>query len=695
MMRLARIVTGRPRAVVAAWVLLLLAGASQASLLESRISNGGYTVSGSQSEQAAHVLERHIPRTGKSSLLVLIQAPSRSVGERTLAAVAGELTAHLVMHRTVAHVYPPEYSPALQDALLGVELRSTLGSAQKQMPAIQSIVDSVSRRGTTIRLAGEVPSFKAFSDIAVRDLKSAERFTTPLTIAILLLAFLSATAVGLPLLQAIFALVLSFCGLSILATFVPLSVFVSNTATLLGLALSIDYSLFLVTRYREERRRDPGDVKQAVERTIASAGRAILVSGLAVAAALSSLTVIGIGIFSSMALGAVMTAIIAASVALTLVPALIVLLGDRLDRLTFKRAAAAAQEGRLWHWLTPRVLRSPIVVAVVAIVGLGAVAIPAFHVRVTFPGPLSLPASSEVHATSSDIAANYAPGVLSPVIVASRETPERILDAASNEKEVAAVLSPRKGSDGWTAVVVALHHVSGEAAAENGVRELRARLPGESDQRTFVGGETGNGLDIADRVHSRFPTMILVAVLLSLLVLVPAYRSLVVPIQAAISSLLSVGATLGLLTLGLRWFGHNHALAYFVPPFLFAITFALALDYEVFLLSRIREEYIDGADNKAAVARGLTSSARAITLAATVMVSVFIAFTFSSLEAFRELGFGLSLAVLIDATLVRMLLVPAVLQLLGDRNWWWGAGRKTWVALRGPAAGPLYSEDTA
>jgi RND superfamily putative drug exporter len=170
--------------------------------------------------------------------------------------------------------------------------------------------------------------------------------------------------------------------------------------------------------------------------------------------------------------------------------------------------------------------------------------------------------------------------------------------------------------------------------------------------------------------------MILVGALLSLLVLIPAYRSIVVPVKAALTSLLSVGATLGILTLGWRIWGSGGELAYFVPPFLFAIVFALALDYEVFLLSRIQEEYRNGAENSAAVARGLISSARAITLAALVMVSVFAAFALSSLSAFRQLGVGLSLAVIIDATVVRMLLIPAALHLLGDRNWWWGANNR-------------------
>ena len=296
---------------------------------------------------------------------------------------------------------------------------------------------------------------------------------------------------------------------------------------------------------------------------------------------------------------------------------------------------------------------------------------PAFHARVSFPGPLSLPRGNSVHEASARIANSFVPGALSPVMVVTKENLDRVKHVADGNSEVISTLATSKGSDGWGALILILRDASGQPAAERAVRSLRVQLPGEGRHRTYVGGVTAIGIDVASRVHKRFIGMILVAVFLSLLVLIPAFRSVIVPVKAAITSLLSVGATLGILTLGWRIWGGGGELAYFVPPFLFAIVFALALDYEVFLLSRIQEEYRNGAANSVAIAKGLTSSARAITLAALVMVSVFAAFALSSLSAFRQLGIGLGLAVTIDATVVRMMLVPAALHLLGDRNWWW------------------------
>jgi RND superfamily putative drug exporter len=658
--------------VILAWLALLFAAAPQAALLANRISNGGYTVPGSESARASELLRGHFPQDGQSSALVVIHSDAASA--KTLLRAGHEVRQRLGRLAEVASTTETLLGPDDHDAFIAVGLRPELGQAQKQLPTLRRTLDSVGTNGAEIALGGQAPAFRAFSDTAVRDLRRAEQFTMPLTAGILLLAFLSAVAMGLPLLLAAVAMGVSFGCLSVLAAATDMSVFVSNTATLLGLALSIDYALFFVTRYREERRQQPaGTVEDAIARTIASAGRAIVVSGLAVSVSLASLSVIGVGIFNSMAAGAAATALIAAGAAITLAPATIMVLGRRLDRFMIRRAATAAARGTLWQRLASFVLANPLSTAAVTVLALGLLVVPAFSGRVGFPSPLSLPKGNEVRRASDLVAESFGRGALSPLRIVTKEPALRIADEVATDHEVVGVARTAAGTGGWHEVDVVLRHASGEPKAEAAVRRLRLSLAGEADGRTFVGGDTADGLDLADRVHDRFPLLVVAGVILSLMVLIPAYRSLAVPVKAAVSGLLSVGATLGILTLVFQGSGDGGALAYFVPPFLFAIVFGLALDYEVFLLSRIREEYVRGASNSEAIERGVVSSARAITLAALTMISVFLAFTFSSLTGFQQLGIGLSVAVFLDATVVRILLVPAALRLLGDRNWWWGA----------------------
>jgi len=349
------------------------------------------------------------------------------------------------------------------------------------------------------------------------------------------------------------------------------------------------------------------------------------------------------------------------------------LLGPRIDRLSIKPAVRAAERGRLWRALGNGVLRHRWAVLLGSVAILLLCALPVLGTKLVFAGTDGLlPADNQLRQTSDLVNREFDGGLLEPVEVMVRPAyAARARAAVARDPGIARVLPPQRGADGWVRLDALPAVSGGSVAGDATVRRVRERLAGVAPPgAAYVGGQPALGVDLIDRVQERFGLMILLACALAFVLLLIALRSLVVPLKAVLTNLLSVAATLGLVTLIFQDLGGADGLAWFVPPFLFAIVFGLSMDYEVFLLSRVREEYDRGVGNDAAVTNALRQSGRAITLAAVVIMLVFLSSAVSSLESFRQLGVGMAIAVLLDATLVRCGLVPAALAVLGDRNWW-------------------------
>jgi RND superfamily putative drug exporter len=659
--RWAEIVLRRRRLVVAAWVLALLVAFPTASRLSEQLSGGGYEVPGSESDVARGVVVDDFESGRQSQSLYVV-----SVGSSGKAWV-GRVRTALKGDGDVVAVAAPMLSRNGRTRVVPFAVAGSLDDAERALPGLRERLAAVPGAVVT----GQAAIFDASTEIAAEDLTRAERVSFPVTLAILLVAFLSVIAAGIPILLGVVSLIVTFGCLFLVAQLMETSVFVTNTAILLGLGLSIDYSLFIVSSYRE-RRLAGAEVEGALRATMASTGRAIAFSGVTVAVSLASLVLVGVPIFTSMALAATVAALVAAAAALSLLPALLVMLGPRLDRLMLRRAYRAATRARFWRWLATMVLRRRVVVAVGVVALLTVAAIPVTGLRIGFPSTETLlpdAGSSPVAVASARVGRAFGPGTTTPFVVVSQAPSRAVAAASAAVPGVRSVLSTRRGEGGWSKVVAVGRAEDNSAAARDTLARLRARLH-QRFPETFVGGQTAEGEDLATRVSERFPLVILATSLVTLILLFVAFRSLVIPLKAVATNLLTVGATLGLLTVIFQWLGGAADIAHFVPLFLFAVLFGLSMDYEVFLLSRIRDEHLVGAGNDEAIVGGLVKSARPITLAALIMVTVFAASALSHLEPFRQLGVGMSLAVAIDATLVRCLLIPAAMSLLGEWNWW-------------------------
>ncbi|HET8956376.1 MAG TPA: MMPL family transporter [Solirubrobacterales bacterium] len=668
MRALALISVRRPRWVMAAWLTLAVVALLPAGALTKHIGNGGYSVPGSQSQRVDQLREGHFPATHGQSLAAVVSRPAPA--PRALRAEARRLMTKLRRDPGIGSVARPLLAPSGKTIIVPFYLPGSLADAQKEVVSLRDWVHAVA--GDNVTVVGQAAVWQETTAISKRDLSRAERISLPISLLILVAAFLSLVAASIPIGLAIVGLVVTFAALGLLAQVIDMSVYVTNTAQLLGLGLAIDYSLFIVSRYRE-RRGEGQDTAEAIVGTIETTGRAVLVSGVTIALGLSSLAVMGVGVFRSMAIGAGTAAALAALGALTLVPAVLRLLGPRIDRLTFRPAQRAAQRGRLWRALGNAVLRRRWAVLIGSIAVLLLCAVPALGTKLIFAGTDGLlPASNQLRQTTDTVSRQFGGGILEPVEILSRRPQvARVRAIARRDPGVSKVLPPAPGKGGWVRIEVLPRAGSGSVGEVATVERLRRAVERVAPAaRVFVGGQPALGVDLIDRVESRFPLMILLACSLAFVLLTVALRSLIVPTKAVLTNLLSVAATLGLVTLIFQDLGGAEGLAWFVPPFLFAIVFGLSMDYEVFLLSRVREEYDRGIGNDAAVTNALRQSGRAITLAALVIMVVFLSSAVSSLESFRQLGVGMSIAVLLDATLVRCALVPAALAVLGDRNWW-------------------------
>ncbi len=669
-------IVGHPRYVLAAWLVLLVAAAIPASQLENRVGNGGYEVPGSQSQRVAELASRNFPAQNDQPLGAVFTSAKPDVAR--LRARAQALASMLSHKRGIESVSSLYVSARHRMVVQTFYLSGSLADAQKAVPSLQRWLHKAA--GADVALVGEAATWYESTSLAKHDLARAERLTIPITLVILLVAFLSVGAALLPVGLAVVVLVIAFAGLGLLSYVSDMSVYVTNTAQLLGLALSIDYSLFIVARYRESRRCGL-EVEDALRQTLRTTGRAILISGITVTLGLASVAVLGVGVFTSMALGASFAAALAALGALTLVPAVLGILGMHIDRFALKPAMRASQRGTLWRRIGVAVTRRRWLVLVASTSLLVVCALPLLGNRLTFAGVDGLlPASDTQRQASDAVMREFGNGVIAPIVVMTRTTQaQHIEETVLAVRGVVNAASPEAGRHGWSRLFVVPAGAAGTRSADETVRRLRRALaPAVAHGAAYVGGEAALGVDLIARVRERFMLMVGVAALLAFVLLLVTLRSLVVPLKAVITNLLSVAATLGLVTLIFERLGGDPGLAWFVPPFLFAVVFGISMDYEIFLLSRVREEYqrqrtkdqAGGTPNDIAVTRALQLSGRSITLAALLIMLVFLTSADASQEVFRQLGVGMALAVFLDATVVRCGLVPAALAVLGERNWW-------------------------
>jgi uncharacterized membrane protein YdfJ with MMPL/SSD domain len=701
MERLAAFVLARRRAVIAGWLLLCLVGAGFAAGLPSRIVPGGEAPVSSQSEQVARALQD----SPLPSLFVVVAAQGSAAPTDLERAVAATSDA-VAEVPGVAGVSPFPGAPAADDggrriAVLSLATTGGTDGATEVAHELQSRRTAIAADGARVYVGGFGAYRDELTELSVRDLERAERVGIPIVFVVLLVTFGSFWAAGLPLAIALSALLMGLGSVGAASFFLPMSDFVTNAASMIGIALGVDYAMFLVQRVRELAR-DGTSVDDAVRRAMRTTGTAVLWSGVTVLAAEATLLLVDSRSIRSAAFGMVMVTLFAMLTALIVAPVLISLLGQRVlrSRRRTRHAADTAAHAGWWERWARRVTRRPVPWLVGSATLLIALSVPVMGLddSVDISGASTLPGNSSVRQAYELAAERHGAAALSPVTVLmparSSAAVGGAVTAVSADSRVAAVL-PVPLEDGST--VLAVTSTAGPYADSTRqlVADLRdGPLAGALGDDSLVGGETAASTDATEAMFDSLPLVGLVLLVVIAVLLLFALRSVFLPIKAVVLVVLSLGASLGsllLLTtteLGSRLIGADgpgdiHPI---VPVTVVAITVALSTDYEVMLISRIAEHYRRTGDNRASVVEGVGHTGGVITSAGVIMIAVFLGFALADLPPLKQLGVGLGIAVFLDATVVRGVLVPAAMAVMGRGNWWWPGGHVPSAAVAGMAS---------
>ncbi len=564
----------------------------------------------------------------------------------------------------------------------------------KAIPAsdYEALRKAVDGSGYTVKIGGTNAVTADINTRVSSDIGRAEGLSMPILLILLVFVFGSLVAALLPLAVGGLAILGSFTALKVISEFTDVSVFAVNIVTIMGLGLAIDYGLFMVSRFREELA-NGATVERAVARTMATAGRTVAVSAVTVAVSLSGLLLFPQTFLRSMGYGGIAAVVVAALAALTVLPALLAVLGHRVDALSVrtllrrKPKAVVATEQEFWWRLAHSVMRRPAVYAVVIVAFLLFLAAPFLHVRFGGIDARVLPTSAESRQVSDTLSTDF-PGNSTPLnAVLTLRNP---VDSAAGQASVQDFVQRAQalpgaegvrvaGAKGTTAEVdIGYSGQSLGSSAKDLLTHVRALPVGNGVSQVLVGGPTAEEVDLLHSLAERLPWMGLLIALATFTLLFLAFGSLVLPIKAIVMNVLSLGASFGAIT----WIFQEGHLSGFLgftstgtveatqPILVFAIVFGLSMDYEVFLLSRMREQYDLTGDNTEAVAQGMQRSGRIITSAALLLIIVVGAFSTSSISFIKLIGVAMLIGIVVDATLVRSILVPATMKLLGNANWW-------------------------
>src|SRR5438552_4359536 len=635
---------------------------------------------------------------------VLIQSRSVRAGAPAFDAAVADVLARVSKQAAVQNVHSPldpanagQIAKGGRAALVEFEIRGEKKKAgDKLSPVLKSVADAQrAHPGFFVGEFGGASAAKAVDTAFADDLKSAGVFSVPLTLIILVVAFGALVAAGIPLLLALTAIFATFGLVALPSHLLPLAQEAPAVVLLVGLAVGVDYSMFYLRREREERAAGRSE-RAALEAAAATSGRSVLISGLTVMVAMAGLFLTGDATFASFGYATMMVVAIAVLGSLTVLPALLSKLGDRVDRLHVPlvgRLRRDKGEGRVWGAIVDRVLRRPLLSAVLAGGLLLALAAPALQLRIATPGPDTLPKSLAVVKTYNRMQQAF-PGKALPanVVVKAPNVDAPAVRQAIGRLELAALATGRArgpitidtNSDHTIANITVPIEGRGTDAASNAslatlreqvVPETVGALPNTDAGVTRLAAEREA---LQPQPKSKLPLVVAFVLLFAFGLMLVAFRSIVAAIKAIVLNLLSVAAAYGVLVLvfqhgvgkGLLGFTSTTGISPVVPLLLFVILFGLSMDYHVFIVSRIRETFDRGASMDDAIAQGIKSTAGVVTSAAIVMVAVFSIFATLSMLFFKQFGVGLAASILIDATLVRAVLLPATMKLLGERNWY-------------------------
>ncbi|GLZ09281.1 membrane protein [Actinomadura sp. NBRC 104412] len=713
--RLARFCYRRRRTVVLAWIVGVIALA-YAGFGYGAASDNDFSGGDSGSAKAQELIERHFPEHQGDTLTLAIKT-ERGIDDPAVRPRIEKVVADLAASPVTGPVVSPYQDRTLVTAdrrIARTTIPLTVKEPEKsQVEPLVATVKDASGDGVTLGLGGD----------------EAEKAETPpqgpadsvgvlAAAVILFIAFGSLVAMGLPIVTALLAILGGIALMKLVGHVVPAPDFTTVFAAMIGLGVGIDYALFIVTRYKECLRDGDGP-ENATVAAIATAGRAVLFAGTTVVIALLGLVVMGQRLMTGVAVAASVTVLVTMVAAVTLLPAFLGFTGHRISSLRLPRRTSRADRRRDRRYeaagaVSSRerrapaerwagvVQRHPLLAATLAGAGLLVLAVPTLSMRLSLPDASVQPHDRSSYTSYTILSEGFGPGYGAPLVFATRvESKDAdlrpLVQAVGRTEGIAYTTPPRVSRDGRAATFMAFPETGyQDEATVDLVHRLRddvlPKAPGGDG--VHVGGPNAATIDFAEEVGSRLPLMIVVVIGLSMVLLIALVRSVTIALQAAVMNLLSIGAAYGVIVAVVQWgwlgtalgFATDMPITAWVPMVMFPVLFGLSMDYQVFLISRVREEYERAADTRTAIAHGVARTAKVITAAAAIMIAVFTTSLLGHDVSVKQVGLGMAVAVLIDATIVRMILVPAVMELCGKANWWM-PGRRPSKASAAPQTG--------
>ncbi|WP_310551595.1 MMPL family transporter [Paenibacillus glufosinatiresistens] len=728
--RIASVSARWPRTVIALWVLLLAGSLLLAPKLPDHLTSEGFSIPGSESAQASERIRTGFDGFYGQTLTVVLDHPGSAAGDTQFTEKLQAAEKALRDEPIIARLTSPasKGGESLADKKNGrvfiqIDMDATEKEARAFIPVVRDKLRSagLDRDGFRFDITGSPALTEEMNEVSLSNVEMVERIGLPIVFVLLLLVFGSVVAALLPLLMGMFTIVLTLAVIYLFTLYMPLSSTLTNVVTMLGLGVAIDYALFITQRFREELAKGSSSASAAIL-SLSTAGRSVFFAGLTVMASLSSLFLPNTMFFRSIALGGLVVVFVSILTAFTLLPALLTLLGSRVDRLRIPFAFKSRSGSGFWTRFISVLLKRPALFLTIGVLFFAALAWPISKLEMHIPVAAfqELPKDSEARLGMEALTEHYGLGESFPVklllntnggsatgaealktvdrltrqfgdkdgvqqvvsltsvypaspeqLAAAYQAPERL--PAEARAQLHSLLS-RDGRETLLYLIPKEGPTSEKTRAL--VREIRAELPsalpgGYSGQVT---GETATGMDFDKQVTGSLPQIVLYILILSFVLLALAFRSLLLPLKAILLNGLVTASTLGALVILYQW-GHlpgstAQALNVGTPVLICAILFGLSIDYEVIIVSRIKEAYSRGQDNRSAIVEGFTATTGMINGAASIMVVVFGVFLFAGFRFVQELGVGLAIAILMDAVIVRTVLVPASMQLLGRLNWW-------------------------
>ncbi|MDE2745257.1 MAG: MMPL family transporter [Chloroflexota bacterium] len=687
-------VAEHPWRVIFLWVVTIILAVMAVRSWGGSLTDS-FTVPGTESQAALDLLVERYPARSGSELVAVFHRADGSIRDPEVQRAMSEFARNARSVDEVAVVDLPDARPGSVSPDGRTAIVRVLFDKQANNVDTEHIGDVI-RLGERYRADGLQIDF---GGEPVREYETEPPGTSELVglgaaLLILIIAFGSIFAAGMPVVSALVGLGVGTVGVLLAAAYLDISTIAPTFGAMLGIGVGIDYALFVIARYREQLAAGV-DPREAVRASVTTAGRAVAFAGSIVVVALLGLFAIGIPLIANLGLSAALVVLLEMLVAVSLLPAMLVLIGRRIDRFSIPRLryTAGGEHGR-WYRFSRRIERRPWLFLVIASGILIAFMVPAFDIEMGVSDDGNRPTSYTSRRAYDLIANGFGPGV-NGTLVAVVDNPTRELRSAELERArqalledpgVAAVLPANLSENGETALIPVIPTTAPQQVE---TRELVSRLresavpqalqSASADTRILIAGSTAAFEDVTNKLVSRLPYFFVIVIGVSVLLLMMAFRSIVVPLKAALMNMLAIGASIGFIVAIFQWgwglsligLDRTGPIESFLPMFMFALLFGLSMDYEIFLLSRIREHWLETGDSGESVAFGIGASARVITAAAAILIAVFGSFAFFGDErAVKEFGMGMAFAIFIDATLVRLVLVPAFMQIAGPANWY-------------------------